>query len=93
MPMYEIEQYEIHATKYRTKAANEAEAIVKLLDGEADPVDGSQEFIEIAEDVGLPIDEHHELAEQPRKLGVPVGPHVIPSIRGISLAPPASPGI
>ncbi len=35
MPQYEIEQYELHAMKYRVKAASEAEAIRLLFDGEA----------------------------------------------------------
>lgn len=90
MPIYEIEQYEIHCSKHQVEAANEAEAIAKLLDGEADLMDNSLEFIEVAEDVGLSIDEHRDLAKQLRDLGVPVGPHVIPSIRSIGLAPPAN---
>lgn len=93
MPIYEIEQYEIHSMKYRIEATDEADAIVKLLDGEADPVDDSLDFIEVAEDVGLAVDEHPELAERLRDLGVPVGDRVIPSIRSIGLAPPATPGI
>lgn len=83
MPMYEISQYELHIQKYQIEAADEAEAIVKLLDGEADPVDNGQEYIEVADDFGMPVDENRELAEQLHKLGVPVGEHVIPSIRSI----------
>lgn len=83
MPTYEIEQYEIHAMKYRVEATSEAEAIAKLLDGEAEPVCQSQDFIEIAEDYGLPADEHPDLAEALRVLGVPVDGRVIPSIRSI----------
>ena len=30
MPTFEIEQYEIHAMKYRVEAASEAEAIAKV---------------------------------------------------------------
>lgn len=83
MPKYEIEQYELHTMKYQITAANEAEAIVKLFDGEAEPVDGSLEYVEIAEDFGLPVDEHRQLAKQLHALGLPVGEHVIPSIRSI----------
>ena len=36
MPTYEIEQYELHAMKYRVEAATEAEAIAKLFQGEAE---------------------------------------------------------
>ena len=85
MPMFEIEQYEVHTQTYRVEANNEADAIVKLLDSEAEPVDDSLDYIEVAEDLGLPVDECRELADQLRDLGVPVGEHVIPSIRSISL--------
>lgn len=83
MPTFEIEQYEIHVQTYRVEADSEANAIVKLLDGEAEPVDGSLDFIEVAEDVGLPVDDHRGLADELRGLGVPVDEHVIPSIRSI----------
>jgi hypothetical protein len=83
MPMFEIEQYELHAMKYRVEAANEAEAIRRLFDGEAEPVEQSQDYIEVAEDFGLPVDEYRELADELRALGVAVGEAVIPSIRNI----------
>lgn len=86
MPVYEIEQYELHISKYRVEANSEAEAIVKLLDGEADPMDDSLEYIEVADGFGMPVDENRELAEQLHELGVPVGEHVIPSIRSIEEA-------
>ena len=82
MPTYEIEQYELHTMKYTVEAADEAEAIAKLLDGEAEPVDGSQEKIEVADDYGLSVEEHQELAKALRKRGVAVET-VIPSIRSI----------
>jgi hypothetical protein len=83
MPIYEIEQYELHTQKFRVEAADESEAIAKLLDGEADAVDNGLEYIEVAEDVGLPVDEFRELAKKLESLGVPVGEQVIPSIRSI----------
>ena len=83
MPIYEIEQYELHTMKYRVEAANEAEAVAKLIGGEGKAVDNSLEFIEVAEDLGLPVDGHQELAEELRKSGVVVGDDVIPSIRSI----------
>jgi hypothetical protein len=82
MPTYEIEQYEICLTKYRVEGSSEAEAIAMLLDGEADAIDNSHEYVEIAEDCGLPADEHPELAAELRALGVPVH-EIIPSIRTI----------
>ena len=83
MPIYEIEQYELHAMKYRVEAADEGHAIAKLFAGEADPVDGSQDFIEVAEDFGMPVDENLDLADELRDLGISVT-EVIPSIRSIA---------
>ena len=80
MPKYEIEQYEIHIQHYRIEAENEAQAICKLFNSEADPVDGSLEYVEICEDRGL---EHRELADQLHSLGMPVDEAIIPSIRTI----------
>lgn len=83
MPEYEVEQYELHVMKYRVQAENETQAIIRLLDGEAEAVDNGLEYIELAKDFGLPVDEHRELAAQLSDLGVPVGEHVIPSIRSV----------
>jgi hypothetical protein len=90
MPTYEIEQYEIHVQTYEVDADNEAEAIAKLFKGDAEPIDDSLEYIEIADDYGLPAEEHRELAEEHRELaeelrslGVSMDEHVIPSIRSI----------
>jgi hypothetical protein len=83
MPVYEIEQYELHTQKFRVEAKDEAEAIAKLLDGDAEAVDNALEYIEVAEDVGLPVDEFRWLAKRLEKLGVPVGDRVIPSIRSV----------
>ena len=86
MPIYEIEQYELHTTKYRVEADNEAQAIARLLDGEAEPVDNSLDFIEVADDYGLPVDENRELADQLRERGIAVGDDIIPSVRSIEEA-------
>ena len=83
MPTYEIEQYELHAMKYRVEAASEAEAVVKLINGEAEPIDNGLEFIEVADDYGLPADDHRELADALHDSGVPIDA-VIPSIRSIA---------
>jgi hypothetical protein len=82
MPTYEIEQYELHVQKYRVEATTEAEAIAKLLDGEAEAVDNSLEYVEVAEDYGLPADDDRDLAEALRDRGISIG-EVIHSIRGI----------
>ncbi|MCH7687462.1 MAG: hypothetical protein IH899_12400 [Planctomycetes bacterium] len=86
MPTYEIEQYEVHTQTYRIEASSEAEAIKMLFDGQAEPVDQSQDFIEVCEELGLPAEEYRELADQLRSLGVSVGEHVIPSIRSVEIA-------
>jgi len=82
MPTFQIEQYELHVIRYKVKARNEAEAIAKVLNDEAEPVDGSLEYVEVAEDFGMPADEDQHLARQLRKLGVQVD-EVIPSIRSV----------
>jgi hypothetical protein len=84
MPIYEIEQYELHTTKYRVEANSEGEAVAKLFAGGGEAVDQSQEMIEVVDDYGLPTDEFSELAEELRKLGVSGIDDVIPSIRSIT---------
>lgn len=81
MPTYEIEQYELHVQRHTVEAKNEAEAIAKLFDGKADPVDNSLEYVEVADDYGLPVDLNQELADALRNLGITIGDDVIPSIR------------
>ena len=83
MPRYEIEQYEIHTVRFEAEAKNEAEAIAKVFNGQATPIDNSNELVEVCEDLGMPVDLHGSLAKQLRKLGVAIGEHVIPSIRSV----------
>ncbi len=83
MPIFQIEQYEIHTQTYQVEAENEAQAIEKVLAGEAEAIDGGLEYIEVAEDLGLPVDEYRDLANELRALDVTVGQDVIPSIRSI----------
>lgn len=83
--MYEIEQYELHAMKYRVEADSEAAAIMMLLDGDGVAVDDTLEFIEVASDYGLPVEEFNDLAKELLALDVIVGECVIPSIRSIAL--------
>lgn len=85
MPVYAIQQYELHVTTYRIEADDPADAIVKLLDGEAEPMDDSQEYVEIAEERGLFVSDNPELAAKLRTLGVPVDDRIIPSIRSIEV--------
>ena len=83
MPMFQVEQYELHAARYRVEANSEAEAISKLFAGQAAPVDGSQVFIQVEDDYGLPADGFPELVRELRKLGVTNIDDVIPSVRSI----------
>ena len=83
MATFEIEQYELQSIKYRVEAASEADAIVKLFGGKAEPVEQSQDFIEVADAYGMAAKEHPELARALRKLGVKGIRKIIPSIRGV----------
>jgi len=83
MREYQIEQYELHTCKYRVRATSEAEAIVKLYEGQGEMVDDSMEFIQTADDYGLPVDENPELVAAVQKLGLCHDDDVIPSIRSI----------
>jgi hypothetical protein len=83
MPTYEIEQYELHTTKYRIEANSEGEAIANLFAGQSEAVDQSQEMIEVANDYGMPADEFPELVRELATLGVSGIDDVIPSIRSI----------
>jgi hypothetical protein len=80
--IFEIEQYELHTERYRVEANSEAEAITRLFNGEADPVDNSLEFIETADEYGLPVENNQDLADQLAKLGIATD-SIIPSIRTI----------
>ena len=84
MPLYEIEQYELHTMKYRVEADSEADAIGRLLMGEGEPVDDSLEFVNIIDDLGMSLTEDQELASQLFGLGViHSGDEIIGSIRSI----------
>ncbi|MGO9115645.1 MAG: hypothetical protein ACLP9L_41085 [Thermoguttaceae bacterium] len=84
MPTYEIEQYELHSSKYRVEADCEAEAVAKFFAGEGDPVDQSLEFIEPAEDYGMPADDYPSLVRGLQKHGIDAS-DCIPSIRSIDI--------
>ena len=84
MSSFEIEQYELHVLRYRVEADSEADAIVKLFQGEGDPIDDSLQFINISDDHGMSLSENPDLSSQLFDLGVvKSGENVIPSIRSI----------
>jgi hypothetical protein len=45
MPVYEVEQYELHVQTFRIDAPSEAEAIAKLLNGEAEPDGEGSDYV------------------------------------------------
>jgi hypothetical protein len=82
MPVYRIEQYEIHVQGYNVTADDEADAIHRLLLGEGDPIDNSLEFVEIADDHGMLVSENRDLADRLFDRGViHSSDEIIPSIR------------
>ncbi len=83
MPVYDVEQYEVHAATYRVEAESPAHAIKKVFDGKAEMVDDSLDFIAVCDDMGLPVEEEPALVETLRSLGVAVSDHVH-SIRSIA---------
>ena len=84
MPTFEIEQYELHVMKYRVEANDEADAIAKLYKGQADPIDNSLEFVEIAEDQGMSVYGEEDLAAKLWDRGIiDSSDTIIPSIRTV----------
>ena len=84
MPIFELEQYELFVQRYRVEADDEADAIAKLYKGEADPIDNSLEFVEIAEDQGMSVFSEEDLAAKLWDRGIiDSSDTVIPSIRNV----------
>lgn len=46
MTTYEVKQFQTHQVTFRVEAENEEEAIERVLEGTADLVEDSEEFIE-----------------------------------------------
>ena len=83
MPIYEVEQYELHSSVHRIEAKSEAEAIAKLFDGNSEIVDDSPEYIGVADTYGIPADVNQELTDDLQRRGIVVRDHKIPSIRAV----------
>ena len=85
--IYEVEQYELHSVTYRVEAESKAEAIQKVLAGDGDMVDNSQEYIETADEKFLPLDP--EIIKELEELGVQIeemafdNAQGVPSIRSV----------
>jgi hypothetical protein len=83
MPLYEVQQYELHVQKYRVEGAvDEADAIARLFNGEADPIDNSLDYIEVADKYGMSANQNRTLVDQLHKLGIATDA-IIPSVRAI----------
>jgi len=92
MPIYDIDQYELHVLTHRIEADSEADAVIKLFQGEGEAV--SFVFIGIANDHGMSLSENEALWDQLYDRGViKSDDHIIPSIRSITevRSGPASP--
>lgn len=79
--IYEVEQYELHASKYRVNADSKAQAIQMVLDGQGDMVDNSTEFIGVG-DNGLPLEQ--SIIEDCEALGIVTIDNTVPSIREVN---------
>ena len=83
LTVYEIEQYEVHLATYRVASRSVADAIKKVLEGEADLVDGSLQYIDIDTERGLRLDGDPKLADELMKLGVGLDVDQVPSIHSV----------
>jgi isocitrate lyase len=80
---YKIEQMQVYLRTYQVQAASEAEAVIKVFDGEAGSADDSVELIDLCDERGLCAADHPDLADELRKAGIMTDQVVIPSIRSI----------
>jgi hypothetical protein len=87
MTVYEIEQMLVLVQKYRVEASSEAEAIIKVFDGDVEP--DSIELADLCDERGLSASDYPELADQLRRAGVMTDETVIPSICGIEQVAPS----
>ena len=83
MPVYEIEQYEVHTQKFRVSGRTRAQAIKKFLDHGGEVVDDSLELIEVCDFLGMSVDDQPDLAKELKRLGVPLDDGRVASIRSI----------
>lgn len=82
---YLVEQYELYVSTYKAITTSAAEAIAKVLNGEAELVENSTEYVEVCEDVGMPVEGNEELAEELSEMDVHVDEDKIPTIRSVRI--------
>jgi len=84
MPLFSVEQYELYIQELRVEAADDADAIAKVLQGTGKMI--AMEFVSHPEDYGMSLHEAPDLASQLFERGVLKNEDaVIPSIRSVSL--------
>jgi len=82
MPIFEIEQYELHITTVRVVADDPADSIAKVFLGEGEAT--NFEFAGIANGHGMSIDDDRDLADRLFDQGIiKPGHSIIPSIRSV----------
>ena len=83
MPIFEIEQYELHILTHRVTGDDETDALVKFFQGiEGEAV--SFEFVGIPSDYGMSLGENRDLTDRLFDLGIiKSGDTIIPSVRSI----------
>ena len=88
MPTFRVEQYELHAASYIVEAKDRAEAILKVLNGQAKIDDDGLEYVEVAEDYYQPaLSLTEEETAKLRRKGHPVNEDDgVPSIRSVEEA-------
>ena len=84
MPTYEVERYELYVQRHRIEADSEADAIVRVYRGEAEPIEGSLQFVEVGNDHGMSVGDAMALGQVLWETGwIDTADLVIPSIRSI----------
>jgi hypothetical protein len=85
---FEVELYELHASKTLVHAKDKAEAILKAVQGEGDPMDDTCEYIEMADGYGMKANDptlgltKEEIDKLTKELGIKPGDS-IPHLRQI----------
>lgn len=88
MPTFRVERYELCSTKVDVEADSPEEAVLKVFQGEGDPVgDSVCEYIESADDYGISADDNPEIADLLRANGYGID-DIIPSIREVEEVEP-----
>jgi hypothetical protein len=84
MPLFSVEQYELYIQELEVEASDEAEAVVKVLQGLGKMT--AMEFVSHPEELGMSLHETPELASQLLERGILKDTDaVVPSIRSVSL--------